>query len=106
MESELFRKMQRRIVKNFLEMLILMRLKERALSGYDVTRFIHRKFHILLSTGTVYSHLYHLERDNLVEGRWDSRKRVYGLTEKGEETVESFLKLKEKMLGLIVNLFI
>lgn len=38
------------------------------LSGYDVIMFVHKKFGILLSSGTVYSVLYSMERNGLVRG--------------------------------------
>lgn len=106
LESEVLREMQDRIVKSFLDMLILMELSKRPMSGYDVVVFIHRKFHILISSGTAYSHLYFLERKELVEGSWAQRKRIYKLTKRGKETVKTILNLKDKILGLMVNLFI
>ncbi|MGB9914944.1 MAG: PadR family transcriptional regulator [Candidatus Bathyarchaeales archaeon] len=60
-------------------------LRNGPLSGYDVIAYIHNKFNLLVSSGTVYSLLYSLERNGLVEGVWDERKRVYKLTEKGEK---------------------
>jgi DNA-binding PadR family transcriptional regulator len=58
-------------------------LQNEPISGYDVISFIHNKFGFLASSGTVYSLLYSLERNGLVEGIWIERKRVYKLTEKG-----------------------
>jgi DNA-binding PadR family transcriptional regulator len=98
--------MHRRIVKNFLDLLILMELGETSLSGYDVISFIHKRFGVLLSSGTVYSCLYFLEREGLITSEWARRKRVYKLTEKGKRTVKTLLKMKDKILGLVVNLFI
>lgn len=76
------------------------------MSGYDVVGFIHERFYILVSSGTVYSLLYSMERDGLIEGRWAKRKRVYSLTDKGKETVENIINanatiqnLTEKLLG-------
>lgn len=111
MESELFREMQRMIVKNFLDILILMELRKHYLSGYDVMRLLHRKLSVMLSSGTIYSRLYNLERNKLIEGMEiegvkTKKKRVYRLTEEGEKTVKAFLELKDKMLDFIINLFI
>jgi DNA-binding PadR family transcriptional regulator len=98
--------MHRRIVKNFLDLLILIELEETSLSGYDIISFIHKKFDVLLSSGTVYSCLYFLEREGLIRSEWVRRKRVYKLTEKGRQTIKTLLKMKDKILGLVVNLFI
>jgi len=106
LESEPFRAMQRKIVKNFLGTLILMELRKDHLGGYDVMRLLHRKLSVMLSSGTIYARLYHLERNKLIEGTGTKRKRVYRLTEEGEKTVNAFLELKDKMLDFMINLFI
>jgi len=98
--------MQRRLVKNFLDMVILAELRKRSMSGYDVIDFVHNKFHILLSSGTVYSYLYFLERNGLVKGVYVQRRRVYKLTAHGKETVKTFLNSKDRIHGLILNLLI
>jgi len=103
---EILDQMHRRIVKNFLDIVILMELRKRSMSGYDVITFVRNTFHILMSLGTVYSCLYFLERNGLIRGEWAQRRRVYTLTNRGQETVEAFLGSKDKILGLIVNLFI
>ncbi len=87
-------------------MLILMELRKRPISGYDFITFVNNKFRILMSSGTVYSNLYYLERNGLIKGEWTRKKRVYKLTERGEETVKAFLNAKDKILGIILNLFV
>jgi len=74
------------------------------MSGYDVISFIHNKFNLLVSSGTVYSLLYSLERNGLIEGSWDERKRVYRLTEKGAKTIETILGANDKIKNFITNL--
>jgi len=106
MESEILMKMHRRVVTNFLDILLLLKLRNGSFSGYDVISYIHKRFDMLISSGTVYSCLYHLERDDLIKGELVQRKRVYMLTEKGRETVKTILGTKDKVLGLVVNIFI
>lgn len=106
MESEILMKMHRRVVTDFLDMLILLKLRNGSLSGYGIISYIHKRFDILISSGTVYSCLYHLERDELIEEERTQRKRMYVLTEKGRETVKTLLSMRDKILGLVVNLFI
>jgi DNA-binding PadR family transcriptional regulator len=62
-------------------------VKKGVMSGYGIIGFIHNKFRILISSGTVYSLLYSLEREGLIEGRWNHRKRVYQLRNKDEKTI-------------------
>jgi DNA-binding PadR family transcriptional regulator len=76
------------------------------MSGYDAIAFIHNKFGILISSGTVFSLLYSLERDGLIKGMWAKRKRVYELTEKGEKTIEVVLNADDKIKSLITTLLL
>jgi DNA-binding PadR family transcriptional regulator len=108
LKGELLREVQERIVKSFLDIIVLAKLRERdePMSGYDVITFIHEKFGILVSSGTVYACLYSLERDGLVKGMWSQRKRVYKLTDKGEKKIKAISEAREKILGLTANAFV
>jgi len=104
LEAKVLKKMHERIIKNFMDILILAELRNAPMSGYDVIAYIHNKFHLLVSSGTVYSLLYSLERNGLIEGRWSERKRVYTLTEKGRKTIETILNANDKIKALLSNL--
>lgn len=104
MEAGVLKNMHERIIKNFMDILVLAELKNGALSGYDVISFIHNKFHLLVSSGTVYSLLYSMERNGLIEGKWNERKRVYKLTEKGERTIKSILNANDKIQCFVTQL--
>jgi len=102
--SVVLKKMHRRIIKNFLDILVLAELRNGPLSGYDVIAFIHNKFRLLVSSGTVYSLLYSLERDGLIAGSWSQRKRVYKLTDKGEETIKAIMNANDRIQYLMTSL--
>ena len=104
LEGKTLKKMHERIIKNFMDIIILAELRIGPMSGYDVISFIHNKFHLLVSSGTVYSLLYSLERNGLIEGTWNERKRVYKLTEKGKKTIETILSANDKIKNFITNL--
>jgi DNA-binding PadR family transcriptional regulator len=103
-EGRILKKMHERIIKNFMDIIIMAELREVPLSGYDVISYVHNKFNFLVSSGTVYSLLYSLERNGLVEGVWDERKRTYKLTEKGKKTIETMLNTNDKIKDLLINL--
>ncbi len=98
------KKMHERIIKNFLDIIILAELRNRPMSGYDVISFIHNKFRLLVSSGTVYSLLYSLERNGLITGTWNERKRVYKPTEKGMKTIETILTANDSIKSFIANI--
>jgi DNA-binding PadR family transcriptional regulator len=104
LEGKILKKMHERIIKNFMDLIILAELRNGPMSGYDVISFIHSKFHLLVSSGTVYSLLYSLERNGLIEGTWNERKRVYKLTEKGKKTIEIILSANDKIKSFITSL--
>jgi len=106
LELDVLNQMHKKIVKSFLDMVILLELRKRSMSGNDVINFVHNKFHMLLSSGTVYSYLYFLERNGLIKGEWAQGRRVYRLTEQGKENVKALLNEKDKILGLLLNLFV
>ena len=103
--GQIIKEMHGRIVKNFMDLLIMAELKDSPMSGYDVISFIHKKFRLLVSSGTVYSLLYSLERDGFIEGKFSNRKRVYALTVKGEETIQTIQEASEQIQTFISNIF-
>jgi DNA-binding PadR family transcriptional regulator len=87
-----------------MDMLVLTELQEKPLSGYDIITLIHKKFNVLVSSGTVYSLLYSMERKGLVNAEVDQRKRVYTLTDKGAQTLETVGRANGEINGLVQNL--
>lgn len=104
LEGRILKKVHERIIKNFMGIIILAELRNRPLSGYDVISFIHNKFRLIVSSGTVYSLLYSLERNGLITGTWNERKRVYKHTEKGMKTIETMLTANDQIKSFITNI--
>ncbi len=105
MENSAFCKnMQRRIVRSFLDILVLAELRKGPLCGYDVITFVHDKFRLLVSSGTVYSVLYSLERNGLIAGVQMQRRRVYKLTDKGEKTIKRMMSASDETQYFVLRL--
>ena len=102
--STMIRNIHRRIIKNFLDVLVLAELRKGAMTGYDVIVLIHDKFHFLVSSGTVYSTMYSLERSGLISSASNYRRRVYRLTAKGEETIRAIMSANDKIRYLVSTL--
>ena len=100
-EARIIKKMHERVIKSFMDTIIMAELQKGSISGYDIISYIHSRFGFLVSSGTVYSLLYSLERNGLVEGVWIERKRVYKLTEKGGKTITTILNSQEKIKGFM-----
>ena len=96
--------MHEKLIKSFMDTIIMAELQNGPISGYDVISYIHNKFGFLVSSGAVYSLLYSLERNDLVEGVWIERKRVYKLTEKGAKTIETILNSQDKIRSFMTTM--
>jgi DNA-binding PadR family transcriptional regulator len=105
LSSEIVERLQGKALRNFMDILILTEMKKEAsLSGYDVISLVHKKFNIFVSSGTVYSLLYSLERAGLIKGVWNDRKRVYELSEKGLQNIEVITKANDEVQKFLRNL--
>jgi len=103
-EAKILKKMHEKLIKSFMDTIIMAELQNGPISGYDVISYIHNKFGFLVSSGAVYSLLYSLERNDLVEGVWIERKRVYKLTEKGAKTIETILNSQDKIRSFMTTM--
>ncbi len=109
-ESYLVRKYSERALLAFLDEVMMSELRKRPLSGYDAILWIHEKYGFLLSPGTVYSTIYSLERNGLIECSENGRKRTCKLTEKGKQLLDIIqrspkLKIfRRKLLNLEFNM--
>jgi len=76
-----------RVVKNNLDLIILILLRSKPRWGYEVNIAIRDKFKVYLSAGTLYPLLHSLEQQGRIQGEWESEKgrgrRIYRITESG-----------------------
>ncbi len=89
--AHILKEIRERTIKNFLDIIIMVELKNDTLSGYDIITHVNDTYHFLVSAGTVYTLLYSLERKGLIEGNANSRKITYTLTENGSFMIEVIL---------------
>ena len=96
-----------RIVKNFVDIIVLVELSNQksGLSGYDIIMVVHRKFGTLISSGTVYSILYAIERKGLVRGILNGRKTAFTLTNEGYEFLYSITRSRKELSKFMKDLF-
>ena len=105
MEREILTKIKERLLKSFMDMLILAELMNRDnMTGYDVIDYIHEEFDFLISSGTVYSLLYSIERDGLIKGEWMERKRVYSITNEGKKAIKTIQNASRNIQNFIAKI--
>lgn len=106
LENELAKEIGIRIVKNFLDLIILMEVRNKSgLSGYDIMILLNTKFKTLISSGTIYSNVYSLERKGLLKGISDERKTIFALTDQGEEFLNSLKNAREALIEFVEKFF-
>ncbi|MFQ6096001.1 MAG: PadR family transcriptional regulator [Candidatus Bathyarchaeia archaeon] len=107
--SQFLRHVRYEIIKDFLDFLILSKLKEAPCSGYDIMNHFRKVYGVLLSSGHVYSLLYRLESLGFVSGRSTGKKRIYELTPNGsllhKMFCENILTIQMFMDRLFTNEF-
>ena len=94
--QELYR---RELLKGSTETLILSLLAEESIYGYQLVREMDQRSsgYFRFKEGTLYPALHRLERDNVVEGKWETSsngqdRRYYHVTAKGRVRLEAMLK--------------
>ena len=95
-DLELYR---RELMKGSTETLILSLLEQESMYGYQLVREIGERSsgYFRLKEGTLYPALHRLERDELLEGKWEGSlmgqsRRYYRLTRKGRDRLASMLR--------------
>lgn len=103
--TEILKETKRLLVTKFLDIIILAELKRFSpLSGYDILNLVYKKFGFLISPGTIYALLHAMERRDIIRGSYSQRKRVYMLTNKGIETIDTISRSRDEIQKFIVKL--
>ena len=93
-DRDIIKKLRRRLINELLDIIILNRVESNPyITGYAIIEYLLLRFNILVSSGSVYSTLYALEREGLIKGIWKGRRRIYKITPEGEKMI---MILREK----------
>jgi len=93
----------RRCVKAFLDVIILLQLRNGGSSGYYILNKVRDDFNVLLSASTVYSVLESLKNDKYLCMECDGRRNIFRLTNMGyiyaDSLIEEYEKFTSNLLG-------
>jgi len=88
-EKDVIKRLRRRLINELLDIIILNTVEYNPyITGYAIIEYLFRRFNILVSSGSVYSTLYALEREGLIKGVWKGRRRIYKITPEGEKMIK------------------
>ena len=106
LESRIKQKFTTKVVSSTLEYTILGHFENVCFTGYEALTFVRDTFGVLLSASTVYSALYLMEREGLLSGSLNGRKRVFKITDWGKlnfEILAAKADLEEFMSKILVD---
>lgn len=96
---------RKRIIKDFMDLIILRELESGASrSGYDIIILFRKKFQMSLSPGSLYSMLYAMERKGLIESTVNDEKKVYALAGKGKEKIRNTRRDLDPILSFMKSI--
>ena len=90
-----------KLVKSFLDLIVLTMLLEGPIHGYKLIADIHTLFGVLLSPGSLYPFLYSLEREQLVNTQQEGKRKRYALTSEGRMRVVTMRSFYYSHVGRI-----
>ena len=97
--------LEKKIIKNFTDLLILKHLEKFPLvNGYEIFNSLRRKFDVAFSPGTIYGAIYSLERHGLIKSDGKDIGRTYKLTSDGRKMIETTFKTRKRIERLFVNI--
>ncbi len=103
-ENEIRSNFIQRLVKCFLDIIILAHFQQVPFSGYDVLQYLQKEFGLCVSSGTVYSIIYGMERKKLIEALSEKGKRIFKVTEKGK-SVANVVASSDEMITFVEKLW-
>ncbi len=80
-----------RLVKEYLDIVILALIAGKPMCGTDILDIVHRNFNVLLSPGTVYPLLHRLKKEGLLECECSIKKKVYKSARGSEANIQRIL---------------
>ena len=93
-----------KVIRRFKDVIILNYLKNNPfVTGYQLVTYIHNEMGVLIGPATIYSTLYLLERQNLVEANNVPGKRRYRLTKEGESEIQKIRRSINSVLSFIFS---
>lgn len=76
--------LSQRLLQSFLDVVIASNLTSVGeVTGYEIVLFLHRKYGVLYSPGTIYPILHGMEKRELIKSRILGHRKPYVLTDKG-----------------------
>lgn len=102
MESKAMKRLRRKLTTEILWIYIAkVLLDKEPLKGYDIVKALRSDMGLKASTITIYSVIYRMAREGLLEAVKSDGETLYRLTEMGREEFGKALKFLEKIIDVL-----
>jgi len=92
-----------RIVKAFLDVVMLSLLSKHAMSGYEIDKELVKKFGLMIGPSTIYSKLSTLEKQGFISCATSRSDKVYSLTEDGKQLEANTESVLDNVCGFLIG---
>jgi len=107
------KKINKKLTKNLLDVIVLDLLKSESMHGYKILLRIRRNFGVYLGPSTIYPFLKTLEEKGYITSEWDTKndrpRKVFSLTSKGDNILvdvkQSFASICMQLNKMGMNRF-
>jgi DNA-binding PadR family transcriptional regulator len=106
-EPECNYSIRERVLKAFLDLVIIRLLSQHSMSGYEINKAITKQTGIMLNPSTIYSKLYTLEKQGQACYVMVRSGKIYSLTPQGHQTMKKMpvilVEICETTKNLLIN---
>ncbi|MCD6242934.1 hypothetical protein J7K06_04535 [Candidatus Bathyarchaeota archaeon] len=102
-KAEMLTKLYKQLTQNFLDIIILKKLRKRKMRLCELSKSLKREFYISIDTKKLHKTVKSMKDKKLLEICEINGRKFYCLTNEGERTVETIRRLEDQIHEIVLN---
>ena len=102
-KAEMLTKLYKQLTQNFLDIIILKKLRKRKMRLCELSKSLKREFYISIDTKKLHKTVKSMKDKKLLEICEIEGRKFYCLTSEGERTVETIRRLEDQIHEIVLN---
>jgi len=102
-KAEMLTKLYKQLTQNFLDIIILKKLRKRKMRLCELSKSLKREFYISIDTKKLHKTVKSMKDEKLLEICEINGRKFYCLTNEGERTVETIRGLEDQIHEIVLN---
>jgi len=102
-KAEMLTKLYKQLTQNFLDIIILKKLRKRKMRLCELSKSLKREFYISIDTKKLHKTVKSMKDKKLLEICKINGRKFYCLTNEGERTVETIRRLEDQIHEIVLN---